>query len=219
MMKNVKRKLKSGTGASIIISLMFFLVVMMVGAVCLVAANNNSGRATHARDDIQQYYAIESAINLLKEDLSKEKAKFVLKRNGAVYDIEVPEGGFRYGKIVYDLMKKTVAEQPEQYNPSEIQSQEQILTVTSDNEPYSDSVDVNLSGVLILGSKIFGSNREGELDFDVEIRLWSDEGAYGSTLVFPAYVRKINVYNPGTKTVTEKIEVSWDDPQVTRQEA
>ena len=76
--RTVLKKLKSEKGASSIVALLFFLVAMMVGSVVLASASANAGRASHALYDQREYYAVESAVNLLREDLTNEYAKTVI---------------------------------------------------------------------------------------------------------------------------------------------
>lgn len=236
MVKNVKRKLNSSSGASIIISLMFFLVVMMVGAVCLVAAYNNSGRATRARKDVQHNYAVQSAIALIQEDLAKDKAKFIFypeksdSGDLAGYRVEIAktnqvetEGVVRpkYGKLVYDLIASTFAEgKPDIYNPAVVQGIPGELSLTVPEE-YEG---LNVKGNFTLGSFVCPNAAPDveEMSFDVIVGIWceDDEGlkTYATEITFPASVRNISVYN-ADETVTRKVEVTWGEPQLGKQEA
>ena len=228
-MKAVKRKLKSRSGASILISLMFMLVIMMVGVVCLVAAYNNSGRATHAKDDLQRYYAVQSAVNLIQEDLKKECAVFEFtqtEETAVTYKVELPDENRteqtnktdkpKYGRLVYDLIKSTNGGNGGKYIPSNIQgiSRTLNLTVSDQNE------DLKVTGRYKIGESILGNASDADdVDFTLYVDLWYDNdgtAAYATSMVFPAYVRTVNVYNAEDETVTTKLIVTWEDPQSVR---
>ncbi len=67
MRKAVGKKLRSRTGASLLIALLYFLAAMTVGAVVLTAAAN-AGRVARNRREQQNYLAVSSAALLVKED-------------------------------------------------------------------------------------------------------------------------------------------------------
>lgn len=67
-MERVREKLHSRTGASLLIALLFFLVAMTVGTVVLTAASANAGRVQKNRQEQQNYLAVASAAELVKED-------------------------------------------------------------------------------------------------------------------------------------------------------
>ena len=68
-MEHVRQKLHSRIGASMLIALLFFLVAMTVGAVVLTAASTNAGRGRRNRQEQQNYLAVASAAELVKEDI------------------------------------------------------------------------------------------------------------------------------------------------------
>lgn len=71
-MTNLRRKLNSQSGASIVIALVFFLVCLTVGAVVLTAATANAGRVTRIQKEQQAYFAVRSAAELLRDELAGE---------------------------------------------------------------------------------------------------------------------------------------------------
>ena len=68
-MNVVKKKLNNTRGASMLIALIYLLTALMVGTVVLTAASSNVGRITHNRQDQREYYAVESAMELVRSDL------------------------------------------------------------------------------------------------------------------------------------------------------
>lgn len=71
-MTNLRQKLNSQSGASIVIALIFFLVCLTVGAVVLTAATANAGRITRNQKEQQAYFAVRSAAELLRDELEGE---------------------------------------------------------------------------------------------------------------------------------------------------
>ena len=72
-MNVVKKKLNSTRGASMLIALIYLLTALMVGTVVLTAASSNVGRITHNRQDQREYYAVESAMELIRADMQSEE--------------------------------------------------------------------------------------------------------------------------------------------------
>lgn len=72
-MNVVKKKLNNARGASMLIALIYLLTALMVGTVVLTAASSNIGRITHNRQDQREYYAVESAMELVRTDMQSEK--------------------------------------------------------------------------------------------------------------------------------------------------
>lgn len=68
-MNPMTRKLKSRRGASILIALLLFLLCAFVGGAVLVAAYQNASRSTALRREQQNYLAVSSAAQLLKDEV------------------------------------------------------------------------------------------------------------------------------------------------------
>ena len=67
------RKLKSTSGASIVIALVYFLLCLTVGAVIMTAATASAGRINRVTDEQQAYFAVRSAAELLRDDLAGKR--------------------------------------------------------------------------------------------------------------------------------------------------
>ena len=65
----MKQKLKSRSGVSMLLALLFLFFALSVGAVVLTAASANAGRAARLRQEQQDYFAVQSAARLLRDDL------------------------------------------------------------------------------------------------------------------------------------------------------
>jgi hypothetical protein len=72
-MKRLTRKLKSETGASLLLVLLFFLICVMVMASVLMAAASNAGKVRSNREEHQRYLALASALQLVCDDLTGAK--------------------------------------------------------------------------------------------------------------------------------------------------
>ena len=70
----MRRKLKSENGASLALALLFFVICAMVGSVVLAAATAAAGRVNKTlREADQRKYALESAANLLVNNITSVK--------------------------------------------------------------------------------------------------------------------------------------------------
>lgn len=65
-MKQIKQKLNSQCGASLMITLIFFLVCVMIASVTLTAASASVGRTVQQRKEQQAYLSVSSAAQLLQ---------------------------------------------------------------------------------------------------------------------------------------------------------
>lgn len=77
-MNNLKRKLRSRTGASITFALLLFLICAVLSSVILAAATSASGRMSQMAETDQRYYAVTSASELLKDMLHEQKVSIVI---------------------------------------------------------------------------------------------------------------------------------------------
>lgn len=69
-MKRALQKLHGSTGASMLLGLLFLLFCLTVGAVVLTAASVSAGRTARNRQIQQNYLAVQSAANLLMDDMA-----------------------------------------------------------------------------------------------------------------------------------------------------
>jgi len=68
-MNRLKQKLKSESGASILLALLFFLICTLVAAAVLMAAVSNAGKIKSNQEMHQKYLAVSSALELVCDDL------------------------------------------------------------------------------------------------------------------------------------------------------
>lgn len=86
-MKKIREKLRSESGASILLALLFFLLCAMVGASVLMAAASNAGKSRSSREEQQKYLTLSSALQLVCDELTAAKTKYMA--NYTVTTIEV----------------------------------------------------------------------------------------------------------------------------------
>nr|WP_325212807.1 hypothetical protein [uncultured Oscillibacter sp.] len=70
-MRKLNGKLRSQSGASILLALLFLLVCMMVGASVLMAAVSNAGKIQSNYEEQQRYLALSSALRLVSDQLER----------------------------------------------------------------------------------------------------------------------------------------------------
>lgn len=73
MIKDIKKKLRSERGASIILALLLFLVCAVVGSIVLTAATAAAGRMSQMVKMDQRYYSVTSAAELLRDQIDGVK--------------------------------------------------------------------------------------------------------------------------------------------------
>lgn len=72
-MRELRKKLHSQSGASILLALLFLLACMMVGASVLTAAASNAGKIQSSYEEQQRYLALSSALRLVIDQLEEAK--------------------------------------------------------------------------------------------------------------------------------------------------
>lgn len=110
----IRKKLGSQSGASITFALLLFLVCSVVSVIVLVAGTTTSGRmASQARSD-QRYYAVASAVELLKQDFSQKTVTVSYSYTTANPD--GPRNADPTAKAICNTITPTSS-----YNPSEFE--------------------------------------------------------------------------------------------------
>ena len=80
--KNLKRKLNSNKGASLMTALLFFVMCATIGSIILAAATASTGRLANLVKKDQSYFATKSASDFLRDTLcptNSDKRQIVLK--------------------------------------------------------------------------------------------------------------------------------------------
>lgn len=87
-MQALKRKATSQRGASITFALLLFLVCAILSGIVIVAATATAGRMSQRAQIDQRYYAVNSAAELLKDDLEGKRVTIEHKMKGGAVDSE-----------------------------------------------------------------------------------------------------------------------------------
>ena len=77
IMKKIKMKLRSQSGASITFALLLFLVCAVLSSVIIVASTASAGRMSGIAEMDQRYYSVSSASELLKDLLNEKMVAIV----------------------------------------------------------------------------------------------------------------------------------------------
>ena len=97
-MRKVIKKLKSDTGATLMMALLFFVVCAVTGSMILVSATAASGRLEGMKRRDQNYYAVRSAVKLCEkqlEEMNKMDITFtdrLVETKTEIEDEENPDG-------------------------------------------------------------------------------------------------------------------------------
>ena len=75
-MRQLNRKLRSQSGASLMVALLFFLVCAIVGVIVLTAATASMGRVSAMGKDQKNKYAVQSAANVIVNELQDNQMSF-----------------------------------------------------------------------------------------------------------------------------------------------
>lgn len=108
-MNAIGRKLRSRRGASITFALLLFLVCAMVSSVAIVAGTAAVGRVSNMAEADQRYYAVTSAVELLKSEMLNGK-KVIVTLDKTSGDIETEYEGESLG-LGEDTLSKAIAAQ------------------------------------------------------------------------------------------------------------
>ena len=222
-MKAVNRKLKSSRGASMIMALVFLLAALVLGAVALTAASANAGRTGRKVKEQQVYYALSSAAELIKEDMSAagitatsykttveqwQVDEFINSRTttGSSFTI-APEGKLLYGMSTE--LRGFYSSAP--------------IAYTTETEVIALSFSARGEMPQVQGSATFYKGN-GE-DYRVLFELYTLDGTQRSgqmTLSFAPYMdssedtSESTVNGVHTVTETTATTVSWGEPEVTK---
>ena len=166
----VTEKLKSNSGASLMVALLFFVMAATVGSIILAAATASSGRLANLKKSEQGYYAMSSAADVLTKTILDEKCKVIiqLKKPGGEGD---PEGGISTMPVYLDPRSSTSTEiNPDTYvlpnlinklyQPGYFQYDTEFPANSNSKKDKTDSLfvqgygDLNVSAIYTLDSML-----------------------------------------------------------------
>lgn len=83
-MSSVQRKIEDRSGASLSVALLFFLVCAIVGSVLIAAASVSMGRMKNIADGEQERYALDSAMEMLAEEMQGGEITLTASMDSAI---------------------------------------------------------------------------------------------------------------------------------------
>lgn len=103
-MKNIAvKKIKSNKGASLSIALLFFLICAVISSVVLTAGTAAAGRLSKRAELDQQYYLVNSAAELIIEELEGKTVLVDKSKNPVAYLDNLGENNIPTNSLVYKL--------------------------------------------------------------------------------------------------------------------
>jgi hypothetical protein len=219
-MSNLKEKLNSRQGASLMIALLFFLLCITTGTVILTAATASTGRISSQKQVQQDYLTVSSAARLVRDQL--KGTTFTAETNTIFKDgvlQESPDDQFEsFGKLLSETVKAdatsvfvngTTPESRKFTIKLRNLDLEPVKAIFEMDENYNITIlfhigqdEVKNSPLVLTGLALTEEN--------IDIKTWEDEIIEGDPPTNTIIQHKTN-----TKTLT----VSWDDFIITNEEA
>ena len=111
MFRRIIEKLKSRSGASVVLALFLVIVCSFAGTAALTSARANVGRGDGKRDTQRQYLSVSSAARLIIDDLVKNGDEVKISVDSST-DTATLTGDFPSDSdnSIYALMKKEIAD-------------------------------------------------------------------------------------------------------------
>ena len=82
-MRNVRRKLNSKRGVTIVMALLFFVIAAIIGSIVITAASASLGRLSHIHNEQQAYLTVSSAAKLARGEVNGIKCTFIKETVGS----------------------------------------------------------------------------------------------------------------------------------------
>lgn len=137
-MRKMLKKLKSDSGASLMMALLLFLVCSVIGSAVLVAGTAASGRMAKIADKDELYYSVNSAANLLIELLDGKSVKAVTVSNSDGSDAPNP--------VFYEKGEDGTYTKAASVNTLPLDVINRIVSAGSFTEPISPKVTFSAPG-------------------------------------------------------------------------
>ena len=189
-------KLKSTSGASILLAILLLLLCSVGGSIVLTSATASSGRLVDLRSREKDYYSVTSSARVIKDELKDES----YKRYRDVLEVE-PVG------LMKEFLKKA-SDYVYDYNISRGD------TGFEDRPVYTNEWEIKSSDSAVndVKAKFYMYN-----DYSIEILLSS--GSYSCKLEVPAVITTYSgsiMISPELIDTRETVEVIWSEGVVTK---
>ena len=211
LIKKCEKKLKSRKGASITFALLLFLVCAVVSSIVVVAGTAAAGRMSKLAEMDQRYYAVTSAVNLLRDEIDGTTVQVEYKRsNGEIKSAKYKKAGDT-GMI--EPANDTVLTDASKKLTEERLSEDTSGTADPEDEILHRVFDLTSNTVVSLNCTIIESlHRDGVLTFTVMNGNSEDEKTVGKTyqlqVIFTSNMKDTTLDtspDASVKTVTWKL--------------
>lgn len=140
-MNNIKRKLNSNNGVSILFALVLFLVATIVSLVIIVAATTSVKRESSFKESVQRNIELDSASLLLKEIYSKSSCSYTYNKKGKAYTLKSCNlGGLDDTNNPYIEVLKEISTNVIENNTNSF-SERDAFSISENIESYTNIVD------------------------------------------------------------------------------
>ncbi len=141
-MKNIKRKLNSNNGVSILFALVLFLVATVVSLVIIVASTSSVKRESSFKESTQRNIELDSAALLLKNVYSNSTCSYTYNKKGNTYVLNnCSLGGLDNTSNPYmDVLKEVSKKVIENTSSSYTSEDNTAFTISDTIDTYSNTV-------------------------------------------------------------------------------
>lgn len=143
MFRRIIEKLKSRSGASVVLALFLVIVCSFAGTAALTSARANVGRGDGKRDTQRQYLSVSSAARLIIDDLVKNGDKVIISVDSSTGAATLTDD-FPSGDSIYALMKKEIADSAKYALKNESHTEKIDFEIDA-GDPAFENVKVSLA--------------------------------------------------------------------------
>lgn len=143
MFRRIIEKLKSRSGASVVLALFLVIVCSFAGTAALTSARANVGRGDGKRDAQRQYLSVSSAARLIIDDLVKNSEKVIISVDSSTGAATLT-GDFPSGDSIYALMKDEIADSAKYALKNESHTEKIDFEIDA-GDPAFEKVEVSLA--------------------------------------------------------------------------
>lgn len=239
-MRKIREKLRSESGASILLALLFFLLCAMVGASVLMAAASNAGKSRSSREEQQKYLTLSSAMQLVCDELTAAKYTAQFDQTSKIPVYKKDEDGkdtttVDYFKITYSqkegsypvALSKNVL--PLVNALDSLFAQQRLPQTIKNGDEYiyqtGSSVSVTTDRTFELTLTVDASDKPGLVEpvkvevtlnenYRLSLKAWLE-----SDSAYTMYGTLLTTGTPELTGATSSTEIGWNLSQITREEA
>ena len=201
-------RIKSESGATILIALLFFLLCAVAGSVVLAAGTSASGRISGLVEKEQSFYSVSSAAKMLSAEIEGQEFDYYVDDSNNEYSFKTtPDSD------VAQLLKNGA------------------VTVFKNNDStksYEDNLTVSSTSTSMDSVKDVGGEFVMKGDYSIEIRLYSlkngseDKNSYVCRVAIPAVIKmnreKSALYGDNGKYTIEETDLIWKGSKIEKAE-